>query len=212
MRGRYGRRRMRFLELRAPRALLGIAAVLALIAVGATAPTVEAHVNRTVGPYAILVVLVEEPVYADNHAGFQFWVRKDSVPIAGLEKTVHARASANGVDVDLAIPPMDGTGFYVLDHTTDGAAFDPHGGGAWTLELTGSIDGTQLDTTFPVTFPSYPRIGGAGGTAAAPVAASVSSGIPIVVMLGGVLLAGAAIAVLAISRARGRSPGRQART
>jgi hypothetical protein len=189
-----------------------VAAVLAALSTGAGAPAVAAHVNRTVGPYAILVVLVEEPVYADNHAGFQFWVRKDGVPIIGLEKTVRARASANGIDVDLAIAPMDGTGFYVLDHTTDGAAFDPHGGGAWTLELTGSIDGTQLDTTVPVMFPSYPRIGGAGGNLATPIGAPGSSGMPIVVILGGIFLAGAAIVVLGISRARGRSPGPQAQT
>jgi hypothetical protein len=40
---------------------------------------VSAHVNRTVGPYAILVILVEEPTYEDNHAGFEFWVRRDGV-------------------------------------------------------------------------------------------------------------------------------------
>ena len=136
--------------------------VLVAGAFGLTAGVTTAHVNRTVGPYALLVVLIEEPVYSDNHAGFEFWARKDSVPVLGLERTVKAVASGHGVDVDLAIPPIDGTGFYVLDHTKGGVAFDPMGGGAWNLVLTGTIDGTPLDTTFPVTFPSYPRIGTTG--------------------------------------------------
>jgi len=58
--------------------------VLVLGALGLTTGVTAAHVNRTVGPYALLVVLVEEPVYADNHAGFEFWARKDSVPVLGL--------------------------------------------------------------------------------------------------------------------------------
>ena len=193
---------------RLPRSLLAAAALIALLA---AAPTVEGHVNRTVGPYALLVVLVEEPVYADNHAGFQFWVRKDDVPIVGLESTVHAEASGHGFDVTLTVPPVDGTGFYVLDHTTDGAAFDPHGGGDWTLTLTGSIDGTPLDTTFPVMFPSYPRIGSTNGAAAASAVATPASGPPLV-LLGGALLVAAVVVVLVFSRVRARSPGRPART
>jgi hypothetical protein len=175
-----------------------VAALSAIVWVGATAPGVAAHVNRTVGPYTILVVLVEEPVYADNHAGFQFWVRKDEVPVLGLEGSIKAVASGHGEQVDLTVPPIDGTGFYVLDHTTDGAAFDPQGGGAWTLVLSGAIDGTPLDASFPVTFPSYPRVGVAGdqaatnpagvpGTsaaAAAPIWLIAIAGLVIVAMLG----------------------------
>jgi hypothetical protein len=124
-----------------------------------TAAVAEAHVNRQVGPYTILVILVEEPTFDDNHAGFQFWVRRDQQPIVGLERSVHAEASGHGQHVALRIPPIGGGGFYVLDRTGDGAAFDPLGGGAWSLHLWGDIEGTPLDEDLPVTFPSYPRIG-----------------------------------------------------
>jgi hypothetical protein len=142
-------------------------AAAAALWVAALAPGVAAHVNRTIGPYTILVVLVEEPTFEDNHAGFQFWVRKNGVPITGLERTIEAVATGHGERVELVVSPLDEFGFYVLDHTTDGAAFDPSGGGAWTLFLTGSIEETRLDASFPVTFPSYPRVAVAGQPAGA---------------------------------------------
>jgi len=106
---------------------------------------------------------------------------------------VTAVASGHGVNVDLAIPPIDGTGFYVLDHAKSGAAFDPMGGGAWNLVLTGTIDGTALDTTFPVTFPSYPRIGATGQQpATANVGAASGSGDSST----GLLIAGAVVVLV----------------
>ena len=44
--------------------------------------------------------------------------------------------------------------------------FDPLGGGAWNLEVTGTIEGTTVDVAFPVIFPAYPRIGIAAPQAA----------------------------------------------
>ena len=133
-----------------------VAATLALALI--TAP-VAAHVNRTVGPYTFLLILVEEPTFEDNHAGFQFWVRRDGVPLLGLEDRLHARATGHGSAVDMDIAAVDASGFYVVDRSTGGVAFDPLGGGEWSLTLTGSIDGTRIDVEFPVTFPSYPRVG-----------------------------------------------------
>jgi hypothetical protein len=192
--------------------VIGVSALAAVLWVGAAATGVAAHVNRTVGPYTILVVLVEEPVYADNHAGFEFWVRKDEVPILGLEQSIKAVASGHGEQVDLAVPPIDGTGFYVLDHTTDGAAFDPHGGGAWTLVLSGAIDGTPVDATFPVTFPNYPRVGAATTPAAAPAGGSTepaSGGVPawVVALVAAGLVGGIATLAMA-SRRRQRGAKR----
>jgi hypothetical protein len=189
------------------------AALSAIVWVGAAAPEVAAHVNRTVGPYTILVVLVEEPVYADNHAGFQFWVRKNEVPILGLESSIKAVATGHGEQLDLKVPPIDGTGFYVLDHTTDGAAFDPQGGGAWTLVLNGAIDGTPVDATFPVTFPSYPRVGVADqGTAAnaatTPATSPALSTLPLLIAIAGVVLAGGAVLALVGRRRKAARPAR----
>jgi hypothetical protein len=142
------------------------ALVAALALLAALPATAAAHVNRTAGPYILLLVLVEEPVFTDNHAGFQFWVRKEGVPITGLERTLHARATGHGAGLDMVVPPVDGLGFYVLDRTVNGTAFDPLGGGPWTLELTGDIEQTPVDVTFPVVFPAYPRIGAAEPQAA----------------------------------------------
>jgi hypothetical protein len=170
-------------------------------------------VNRTVGPYTILVVLVEEPVYADNHAGFQFWVRRNEVPILGLEGSIKAVASGHGEQLDLKVPPIDGTGFYVLDHTTDGAVFDPQGGGSWTLVLSGAIDGTPVDATFPVTFPSYPRVGvadqgAAANAATAPAAPPTPSPPTSLIAIAGVVLAGVAVLALVGRRRRAARPAR----
>jgi len=158
-----------------------------LLAIGA-ATLAQAHVNRQVGPYTILVVLVEEPTFEDNHAGFEFWVRRGSQPMVGLQQSVRADATGHGTTVDLAVPPLDGVGFYVLDRTPDGVAFDPLGGGAWSLHLAGSIDGTLLDERFAVRFPSYPRIG-----VPRPVAARSGQGSSQEVPLLLLLLAGALV-------------------
>jgi hypothetical protein len=198
---------------RPARAFSVAAAALAVgVLAGATASGVAAHVNRTVGPYTILVVLVEEPVYADNHAGFEFWVRRDGVPVLGLERSMTAVASGHGEQLDLKVPPIDGTGFYVLDHTADGAAFDPLGGGAWTLVLSGTIDGTLVDASFPVTFPSYPRVGVADQHAATSpaVASEAAPAAPVLTWLGvaGVAIVGVLTVAFFGRRRRLGEPGR----
>ena len=136
-----------------PAAVMGV-----LLTLGA-ATVAQAHVNRQVGPYTILVILVEEPTFEDNHAGFEFWVRRAEQPIVGLEGSIRAEATGHGQRIGLQVPPIGGAGFYVLDRTAGGAAFDPLGGGGWSLRLWGDIEGTPLDEQFAVTFPSYPRVG-----------------------------------------------------
>lgn len=183
------------------RAILMAAAALSLAAL---APGVAAHVNRTVGPYTILVILVEEPTFEDNHAGFQFWVRMDGVPVTGLEQSVHAVAIGHDRRVELAVPPLAGSGFYVLDRSADGAPFDPMGGGAWTLFLTGSIEETPLDATFPVIFPSYPRVAVADApppAAAVPAAGASLPGLAMVIPVAALVALGG-IALLALARRR----------
>jgi hypothetical protein len=180
-----------------------VAAIAALWA-AVLAPSVVAHVNRTVGPYTILVILVEEPTFEDNHAGFQFWVRKDGAPITGLERTVHAVAIGHDQRLELAVPPVDASGFHVLDRSTDGTPFDPRGGGAWTLFLAGSIEGTPLDASFPVIFPSYPRVAVAdappAGADARATGAMIPAGLGLLIPVVALLAAG--FAGLAIVRRR----------
>ena len=146
-----------------------------------------AHVTRTVGPYTVLVILVEEPYFEDNHAGFQFWVRRDDTPVLGLEETIQAEATGHGVTIDLAVPPVNDAGFYVLDRTTAGDPFDQRDGGAWSLVLSGRIEGTQVLETIPVTFPSYPRIGSVAATEAAP---APGGGVAIWLLVGAAMTVG----------------------
>jgi hypothetical protein len=187
-------------------------AILALAAglwIAVWAPGVAAHVNRTAGPYTIVVLLVEEPVFQDNHAGFEFFVRRDGVAIAGLEQTIRATADGHGEEATLVVSPLNERGVYVVDHVTSGDAFDPRGGGAWTLTLTGSIEDTALDASFPVTFPGYPRVAAADpGTGAA----SANGQLPITRepwlipgLVAAVVLGGLAVVALA-RRYRPREP------
>jgi len=176
-----------------------VAAVLAMLAMPGFA---EAHVNREVGPYTILVVLVEEPTFEDNHAGFEFWVRRGGQPVVGLERSIRAEATGHGATDDLVVPPLGGLGFYVLDRSVGGAPFDPLGGGPWSLRLTGSIDGTPIDETFAVTFPSYPRVGAprTAATQPTPDPSGGSSMLVLVVLVGAI--GAAAVAALRLRPGR----------
>ena len=106
-----------------PAARVALAAALALATL-VVPSAVSAHVNRTVGPYTFLVVLVEEPYFATNHAGFLFWVHDGDTPVAGLDRTLHAQAIGHGRTVDLQVAPdgallvSDDEGGYVLRVTT----------------------------------------------------------------------------------------------
>ena len=184
------------------RLMLTVGAAIAVIAM----PTgVAAHVNRTAGPYRFLVVLVEEPVFQDNHAGFEFWVKKDGTPIAGLEHVLRAQATGHQVLEEMAISPMDASGFYVVDHTKSGAAFDPKGGGVWTLRLTGAIDRTPVDVWFPVTFPGYPRVAAInppGVDSGPPASQATQAGPPTWLVLAAAAVVVAGVAVGAARRRR----------
>lgn len=167
---------------------------LALTAMAVPVAT-DAHVNRTVGPYTFLIVLVEEPYFATNHAGFRFWVHDGDTPVAGLDRSLRARATGHGRTIDLEISPWDADQLYTVDRGLDGQAFDPLGGGDWSLRLTGTIDGTVIDESFAVQFPAYPRVGTtSGGSAASGATAGADQGelvppylIGSVVVVGGVV-------------------------
>jgi hypothetical protein len=167
-------------------AALFAAALAALV----LAPGAAAHVNRTMGPYTMLVVLVEEPYFEDNHAGFEFWVRRGDIAIDGLESTVHARATGHGVTVELTVSPPDEAGFYVLDTTTTGEPFDPRGGGAWSLILTGTVHELRISEVIPVTFPSYPRVATAPAAAAPAPATDPVDGVAAWLVVGAVMALG----------------------
>ena len=133
---------------------------------------VSAHANGVFGPYNFLVVLIEEPFYATNRAGFEFWVREGDRPVEGLDRTLRAEAINSTHRVDLVVEPRNGRGFYDVETDLSGHPFDPGSGGNWTLRLTGTIEGLSVDKSFALTFPGYPRVAAAKAPAAQAPAAS----------------------------------------
>jgi hypothetical protein len=120
--------------------------------------SVSAHVNGAVGPYKVFIVLIEEPFFVTNRAGFEFWVREGDRPVDGLDRTLRAQAINSTQRVDLAVSPRNDRGFYDVETGLSGQAFDPGSGGIWTLRLIGTIEGLAVDKSFEVTFPDYPRV------------------------------------------------------
>ena len=155
---------------RASRKAIAVA-LLAFVSL-AVPPLATAHVNRVVGPYTFFVVLIEEPFFATNRAGFEFWVHDADRPVQGLDRTLRAQASNASKRVDLVVSPMNDRGFYDVEVGSRGLPFDPGSGGAWSLRLLGTVEGLAVDESFATTFPAYPRAGPVtpAATATAPVA------------------------------------------
>jgi hypothetical protein len=147
--------------------LLGIGAIL--LAMGAAPTLVTAHVNRTAGPYAFFLVLIEEPTFETDRAGFEFSVRDGDRVVRGLDRTVVATASNATQQLSLAVSPIGPGGFYDIERDLQGRPFDPGKGGDWTLHLSGGVEGLPVSLDFPVTFPAYPRTSN-GAPAATPQA------------------------------------------
>jgi hypothetical protein len=164
------------------------AIVAVLAAVLATPLTAAAHVNRTVGPYTFFLVLIEEPFFRTNRAGFEFWVHDGDRTVEGLERTLQAVAINATRQVPLAVSAVDARGLYDVETDPEGQAFDPGSGGDWTLRLTGTVEGLSVDVSFPASFPAYPRVLSSSGSVA-PVATASSP--DIWVLVDGALLLGA---------------------
>ena len=111
-----------------------------LIASLALPLTISAHVNRTVGPYTFFLVLIEEPTFESNRAGFEFRVHDGDRSIEGLDRTLHAVATGAAGPVALVVSGVNAQGWYDVETDTTGRPFDPGAGGDWTLRLTGTVE------------------------------------------------------------------------
>lgn len=167
-----------------------VTSLLLLTALLALPMTASAHVNRTVGRYSFFLVLIEEPLFETNRAGFEFRVRDGDRQIDGLERTLQAVATSSTSQVSLIVSAVDTQGFYDVETDTTGRPFDPGTGGDWTLRLTGTVEGTAVDVSFPTAFPAYPRV----ATATRPAAArATTSGVDVWILVeAGLLVAAAA--------------------
>lgn len=169
--------------------------------------------NRTVGPSTVLVVLIGEPYFQDNRAGFRFWVKDGERNVDGLETTLHAQASHGSVVESLVIEPPDSEGFHIVERAPEGSPFDPHGGGDWDLRLVGTIEGLPVDESFRSTLPVYPRVGGSGFTPPAASPAFDPSNLPLPGILamatGGVAIVLIGAWLIIDTRRQPRKPGKR---
>jgi hypothetical protein len=189
--------------------------ILALALLAMIPPaTASGHVNRTVGPYTILVTLIGEPYFTTNRAGFELWVTNGGRPVGGLDETLRTQAIGVGGSVGLRLTATPDGGHYRAEVDAHDMEFDPGRGGAWSLHLSGSIDELVVDETFAVIFPAYPRVNAAGASTSAAVlavapseqAVSWPSGAPIAIGAGllcaGLLVCGSVLVTLLGRRAR----------
>jgi hypothetical protein len=126
---------------------------------------VDAHETRTVadGQYQIVIGFMNEPVFAGDKSGLEFWVTEavaatpgagdeeaEGAPVEGLEETLQAEVIYEDQTMDLPLTAMwDQPGGYYS------VFFPTASEGDYTFRIFGTIDGTDIDETFtsgPETF------------------------------------------------------------
>jgi hypothetical protein len=122
----------------------------------------EAHETRSIadGKYQIVVRFMNEPVYAGDKSGLEFWVTETSAatpgageeegaPVEGLEETIQAEVIYEDQTMELPLSAaFDEPGRY-------GSVFFPTTPGDYTFRIFGTIDGAEIDESFtsgPETF------------------------------------------------------------
>ena len=122
---------------------LGRAAVLgAVLTMTVGIGTINAHESRDVGPYTLVVGLLDEPVYSGQKSGLELRVSRGEEPVEGLEESLTAEVSFEGSTRDLPISPVFGEpGAYR-------SVFFPTAAGPYTFHITGTIDGDTVDESF----------------------------------------------------------------
>ena len=150
--------------MRRLQSLMFASAVLCGAALLAFLPlTVAAHESRDIadGRYTIVVGFMDEPVFAGDKSGLEFWVSDASAatpgagedaegaPVAGLEETLQAEVIFGDQTLTLALSPAFGEpGKYE-------SVFFPMQPGDYTFRIFGTIGDTEIDETFtsgPETF------------------------------------------------------------
>ena len=146
------------------KSFLAAVAVASSCALSLVAPQIaSAHESRTIadGAYEIVVGFKNEPVFAGDKSGLEFWVSEvgaatpaagaedEGVPVEGLEETLQAEVIFE--DQTMALPleaAWDEPGAY-------GSDFFPSQPGTYTFRIYGTIGDTEIDETFtsgPETF------------------------------------------------------------
>lgn len=148
-------------------AAIGGAALSALFLV-ASPLAVDAHESRTVadGKYQMVVGFMNEPTYAGDKSGLEFWVTEvaaatpaategsdeeaGGAPVEGLEETLKAEVIYEDQTLELPLSAKwdEPGGYYSVFFPTAAE-------GDYTFRIYGTIDGTDIDESFtsgPETF------------------------------------------------------------
>lgn len=147
--------------------ILGLSGALLSGALFLTAPAgVLAHESRDVldGQYHMVVGFMNEPVYAGDKSGLEFWVTENTnmatpgagdeetegTPVEGLEETLQAEVIYEDQTMELPLTGMwdDPAGYYSVFFPTTAE-------GDYSFRIFGTINGTEIDETFtsgPETF------------------------------------------------------------
>lgn len=133
------------------------AAVLAAAMLAVNATAALAHEVREVGELTFIVGMLEEPVFVGQKSGLELRVSRGEEPVEGLEETLQATVTAAGQTRDLEISPIFGEpGAYR-------SVFFPTAAGPYSFQITGEVDGTEIDETFtagPDTFGEVEELSG----------------------------------------------------
>jgi hypothetical protein len=127
--------------------------------------TAEAHETRTIadGTYQIVIGFMNEPVFAGDKSGLEFWVTEavaatpgagdeeaEGAPVEGLEETLQAEVIYEDQTMELPLTAKwdEPGGYYSV-------FFPTAAGGDYTFRIFGAIDGAEIDESFtsgPETF------------------------------------------------------------
>lgn len=147
--------------------VLGLSGALLSGALFLAAPTgVLAHETRDVldGKYHLVVGFMNEPVFAGDKSGLEFWVTENTgvatpgasdeeasgTPVDGLEETLKAEVIYEDQTLELPLHGVwdDPAGYYSVFFPTASE-------GDYSFRIYGTINGTDIDETFtsgPETF------------------------------------------------------------
>jgi hypothetical protein len=139
---------------------ISVLALTGLLLTGLVA-TAAAHENREVeGEFNFVVGFSNEPAYVNQMNGLElriFYLNgDDEEPVEGAEQSLQAEIQYGGESQELELRGVFGEpGHYTADVI-------PTSTGAYTFQITGDIDGTEIDETFtggPDTFSEVAAIG-----------------------------------------------------
>jgi hypothetical protein len=139
----------------------GLAVGTALLAMPSAA---LAHDSRVIadGQYQIVIGFMNEPVFAGDKSGLEFWVTEvgsatpaageeaEGTPVEGLEETLQAEVIYEDQTMELPLTAKfdEPGGYYSVFFPTESE-------GDYSFRIFGAIDGTEVDETFtsgPETF------------------------------------------------------------